>query len=394
MAVVVTLAAGLLPACDLDPTAPGGYQAPTLSATGFHTCYLSEAGAYCWGVNASGQAGDGTLARRDTPVRVVTDVRFRIIAAGWFHTCALDLDGTVWCWGDAGSGALGTLDPAVHPLPVRLPGVPALRGLVSGAAHTCGIDQGGAAYCWGSNGSGQLGVLETTARCGQGPCSREPIAVAGGLTFASMSAGPSHTCGVTTDGAAYCWGSNQSGKLGNGDERSAALPTLVTGDHRFRQVSAGGTLTCGTTVDGSVLCWGLNTEGQLGASTDTEPCGSTEIDCAAHPIPIASTLKFRVVAAGGQHACAIAESGAAYCWGANGTGQVGNGSTVGQPMPQRVAGTQAFQTLAAGDTHTCGVGLDGAIYCWGDNFRAQLGNGSIGVRSLQPIVITLPAGGG
>jgi alpha-tubulin suppressor-like RCC1 family protein len=388
--VVFTLMVGVTLSCDLDPTAPGGYRAPTLSTTGFHTCYLSEAGTYCWGVNTSGQAGDGTLARRDVPVRVATDVAFRAIAAGWFHTCGLDLDGTVWCWGDNGSGALGTLDPDVHPLPVRLSGMPTLRGLVTGATHTCGIDQGGTAYCWGTNGSGQLGVLQSTERCGQGPCSRQPVPVAGGLTFTSLSAGPSHTCGVTLDGAVYCWGSNQAGKLGNGEERSAAQPTLVTGDHRFRQISVGSTHTCGTTTEGTVLCWGLNTSGQLGTSTEAEACGSTELACAARPLPITSALRFRMVTAGGQHTCAIAESGAGYCWGANGVGQVGNGSSVDQPTPQRVAGAQGFQTISAGDSHTCAVVLSGEVYCWGDNFRAQLGNGGVGLRSLEPTIVSLP----
>src|SRR3989449_9469092 len=78
----------------------------------------------------------------------------------------------------------------------------------AGGAHTCGVTSGGAAYCWGSKGDGELGDGTTADRL-------SPVPVAGGVSFAAVSAGFAHTCGVTAGGAAYCWGYNGSG--GRGD---------------------------------------------------------------------------------------------------------------------------------------------------------------------------------
>ena len=90
----------------------------------------------------------------------------------------------------------------------------------AGGAHTCGVTSGGAAYCWGLNSSGQLGDGTTTDRL-------SPVAVAGGLSFAAVSAGDLHTCALTAGGAAYCWGYNGDGELGDGTTTNRLSPVLV-----------------------------------------------------------------------------------------------------------------------------------------------------------------------
>ena len=120
----------------------------------------------------------------------------------------------------------------------------------------------GAAYCWGLNNVGQLGDNTTTDRL-------VPRAVAGGHTFAALSAGGFHTCGVTTSGEAYCWGLGGNGQLGDNTTTGHLFPTLVEGDLAFAALSAGVVHTCGVTTTGSVYCWGRNGQGEVGDGTTT-----------------------------------------------------------------------------------------------------------------------------
>ena len=118
-------------------------------------------------------------------------------------------------------------------------------GVSAGGDHSCAVATWGAAYCWGSNYRGQLGD-------GSGSDAVVPVEVAGQLTFAEVSAGYWHTCGRTTSGAAYCWGANESGQLGNGSTSDSSTPVPVAGGLNFVAVSAGsGGLSCGVTTSGA-----------------------------------------------------------------------------------------------------------------------------------------------
>jgi alpha-tubulin suppressor-like RCC1 family protein len=89
-----------------------------------------------------------------------------------------------------------------------------------------------------------------------------PVAVAGAHVFTSLSSGYQHTCGLTSDGTAWCWG--WAALTGSGTEIESKIPTAVFGGNRFQMLRAGGTATCGITMTGSLLCWGLNSNGAVG----------------------------------------------------------------------------------------------------------------------------------
>ena len=145
----------------------------------------------------------------------------------------------------------------------------------AGLSHTCGVTPSGATYCWGDNGYGELGNGTTTS-------SATPVAVSGGLTFAAVSA-DNQTCGVTRSGAAYCWGQNRDGELGNGTETNSTTPVAVSGGLTFAVISAGVDHTCGVTSSGAAYCWGLNRNGQLGNGTETN---------SATPVAVSGGLTF------------------------------------------------------------------------------------------------------
>ena len=247
----------------------------------------------------------------------------------------------------------------------------------AGGSHTCGMTTGGAAYCWGYNSYGELGDGTTTNRT-------SPVLVLGGLSFPQVSAGASHTCGVTTGGAAYCWGDNSYGDLGNGTTTSSVTPVAVSGGLTFATVSAGGRVspggghTCGLTPSGAAYCWGENGVGQLGNGTTYQSWT---------PVAVSSGLTFAQVSAGVYHTCGVTTGGAAYCWGDNRSGALGNGTTYASVTPVAVSGGLSFAAVSAGAGYTCGVTTGGAAYCWGDNNYGELGNGTT-TSSVTPVAVS------
>jgi len=221
------------------PTLISGVPPVISLAVGYdHACGLTASGnAYCWGANASGQLGDGSLVDRGAPVRVAQTVPFVALAAGTMHTCALAADGTTYCCGLNDNGELGqgtTTGPRspcqspsdsnrivgnCSPLPVLVSGNLHFSSIVSGGNHTCALTPNGDAYCWGA----QPGVGTTNAN------SSVPIHTAISFSFSSLAAGADHTCGITPSGVAYCWGANDVGALGDGSTTNSSTPVKVAG---------------------------------------------------------------------------------------------------------------------------------------------------------------------
>ncbi len=230
--------------------------------------------------------------------------------------------------------------------------------VTAGATHTCALTTGGRAYCWGSNAEGELGR-------GTRADSPLPAPVGGNLTFLSLDTGVEFTCGVTTSGATYCWGRNSTGALGNAATPRSSTPLPVTGGLLFRNVTAGNDHACGVAEDGVAYCWGANGDGQLGTG-DTRS--------SSRPLPVAGTLRFRSVTAGDAHTCGVTVDSLAYCWGTNRHGELGVGARGARLGPQPVAHHRRWGTLSAGARHTCGTIAERhpAVFCWGDNFHEQI----------------------
>ena len=195
-----------------------------------YACALAaDSAAYCWGTNLDGRLGRTDVAYTDEPVAVVGGLTFDTLVAGPVHACALTPAGAAYCWGGNNAGQLGdsTITGGATPGPVS--GGLAFQLLSAGTAHTCGLTAAGSAWCWGSNGEGQLGAAPGAEACAGVPCSTAPVAVSGDLRFTTISAGGAHTCGIATDGVAYCWGSNGGGELGDGTTTASAVPVRVVG---------------------------------------------------------------------------------------------------------------------------------------------------------------------
>lgn len=359
-------------ACDGSPTTPGGGSVFTSVELGEdHTCGVNaSAVALCWGMNNRGQLGDGSNTGRTRPVVVAGGLAFNSLSPGISHTCGIATTGVAYCWGRNAEGQLGDDTRVERNAPIDVSGDLMFTALSTGGLHTCGLT-GGVAYCWGSGAQGQLGVGSS----GTGFVRGVPTPVSGGLSFVTLDAGGLHGCGITGDGTVYCWGSDSAGALGTAEDENcddglgnpfpcSAAPVPVSSAHAFASVSAGVAHTCAVTNEGAAYCWGRNVEGQLGD-------GSTA--SSSVPVLVLGDLQFVAVSAGNFHSCGLTASGAAYCWGGNHRGQLGDGSDSGSSNPTLVSGGLSFSSVCAGGAHTCGLTDDGAVYCWGVNTYGQLG---------------------
>ena len=342
----------------------------SISTGANHACAVANNHhAYCWGDNDDAQVGTGAASFLEAaPRRVALLAEQTAAVAGGASTCALDRSGVAYCWGRQVNGRLGRDgnpgDPAT-PTPVAT----GLRfvSLALGGAHVCGLAADGRGSCWGADGAGQLGV-------GGGVDRTTPTAIFGDTPWLAITTGAAHTCALAGDSTAACWGANQAGQLGDSSTTGRNVPTAVGGGLRFTVISAGGEFTCGLTATGAAYCWGRNTDGQTGTgSPDSIVLG---------PAPVAGGLVFRTITAGGQHACGIAADSLAWCWGANGSGQLGDSSQAPRATPVAVRGGLRFADLRAGAAFTCGLTGGLVLYCWGNGTQGQLGRVLLGSSTV------------
>jgi alpha-tubulin suppressor-like RCC1 family protein len=254
--------------------------------------------------------------------------------------------------------------------------------IVAGGGHTDSLvtrtnTAGDATVHWTLGVDTGLNVLSARAR-------NATIAIRsrGEFQFASVAVGFRHSCAVSSLGDAFCWGNNASGQLGDGTETDRTVPTRVLTTKRFRSVTAGWTHTCGVSVAGELFCWGDNVAGQLGI-------GST-VPRAHAPLRVAGdSVSFTSVSTGFVHTCGISAVGLAYCWGANGAGQLGIGIAQIARVPTAVATATRFTSISAGEFHTCAIAVDASASCWGLNSVGELGAGiPFGEMRNTPVRVT------
>jgi alpha-tubulin suppressor-like RCC1 family protein len=403
-AVVLVAATGIALGASTRPAEAAVPPITAIATSGFHTCALKQGRAYCWGHNNHGQLGDGTTTNRTAPVPVETGGALAgktlvDITTGIEHTCALDDDGAAYCWGWNVYAQLGdgTKTSHVEPVPVDTGGAIAgktLVDIVGGETHTCALDDGGAPYCWGRNVYGQLGDGSTTESAS--PVAVETGGALAGNTLVGLASGNDHVCALDEDGAAYCWGWSGYGQLGNGSTGGSSTPVAAgtggaTAGKTLTAITAGGYHTCALDDDGAAYCWGRNDFGELGDDTSTQR---------AAPVAVVTSgaLAGKTVselAAGGMHTCALDDDGAAYCWGRNDSGQLGNGSTNWSNAPVAIDGSGALAgktiaSLSAGYVHACVLTADGRAYCWGQGSYGALGDGTGAGTATAVAVVTPP----
>jgi alpha-tubulin suppressor-like RCC1 family protein len=316
------------------------------------------------------------------------------VSAGGEHACGI-VNGAAYCWGENFNGELGdgANSNSAVPVAVDTSGVLAGKTLVqitAGYEYTCALDSAGAAYCWGNNQYGQLGNAATAN-------SNVPVAVnAAGLpdgqSFTQISAGVVHTCALDTAGTAYCWGWNAFGQLGNGKTTSSSVPVAVGGPlpgANLTQITAGAYVTCALDAAGAAFCWGYNVYGELGDGANS----NADVPVAVDASGALAGQTLTQIDASWYHTCAVDAAGAVFCWGRNSYGQLGDASSTDSNVPVAVdangslAGQDVTQ-VTTGAYDSCALDAAGSAYCWGYDAYGQLGNGSTTSSSVPVAVDT------
>jgi alpha-tubulin suppressor-like RCC1 family protein len=345
----------------------------SLSAGGQDSCLTrSDGTAQCWGRNNYGQIGDGTLLGRDVPTPVIGRGWANISTSG-SSTCAVKADGTLWCWGLDNFGQVGIGRGAPVKRPHQVGTADGWSKVSTAWTHACAVKTNGSLWCWGQNLRGQLGLGTIDRLHGK------PQRVGTRSDWDSVTTGGWHTCALTTGGAAYCWGHNAFGEVGDGTVADRSRPTLVSGGASWLQLSAAWAQTCGVTQTGRMLCWGFNRQGQLGNGTTTNT---------ARPVPVSGSQVWTQVAAGDGSTCGVDGGGQMWCWGDNRYGQLGQpASGTLTPAPEAVTALNGPVSLASsGWLHTCTIPVGSAFVCWGNDEAGQVGNGTdrtVGALSIR-----------
>jgi alpha-tubulin suppressor-like RCC1 family protein len=358
---------------------PSAVSGTSTFATGLeHTCTVANGGLRCTGSNNLLQLGL-TDAMDRAGLTVVPGVDGVIsVRTGDGFTCVLDASGVLSCFGSNTMGELGAGESLDRRAEPREVELPGpIAQLEASFGGACAILQSGALYCWGNDGEDQLSQPNPVDRI-----FRTPVQVMASETFADVSMGQGHLCAIATDGALYCTGRNQVGECGLGAGAPDRISTLTrVGTPRYRDVACGQNHTCAIDEEGALYCWGGDRE----ADGHEGPLGLATSDPQLSPVAIGTERDWTAVSVDTFHSCGLRGEGELWCWGRNAEGELGTGDRARITGPVAVSSESLFTQVDVARFYTCARRQDGIVLCAGQNRLGGLGPLGGDVLSLTPI---------
>lgn len=356
----------MLPVC-------GGLTFCDLNAGGYQVIAITDTKVpYGWGLNTNGQLGDNSVVDKYTPVAICGNLSFNVVASGTGSSCGLTNTGAAYCWGNGTQGRLGDNSIVNKSTPVAVCGGLNFSKIAVNQTFATAITSAGVLYAWGSGANGRLGDNTTVSKS-------TPVAVCGaGRVYCEVRSGNGFSVSVTNAGVLYSWGVNTAGALGDNSVVAKSTPVAVCGGGRNYCVidtSLQNGFAAAITNTGAAYMWGYNAFGNLGNNSTAS---------VSTPVAVCGGLTFCQIALGYIHTMAITNTGVLYGWGDNQFGQLGINSAVNYSTPVAVCGALTFCKVAAGDGWTVAITNTGVAYGWGQNQSGQLG----GFRAYTPTLIS------
>ena len=302
----------------------------------YHSLALDVDGnLWTWGYDFHGQVGNGAPTGDVTvPQQISTGTIYTAAAAGAHHSLALDADGNLWAWGYDGGGQLGNGTPTGDvTAPEQITTGTIYTAVAAGGFHSLALDVDGNLWAWGYDVYGQVGNGALTGDV------TVPQQISTGAAYTAVTAGDYHSLALDVDGNLWAWGNDDSGQLGNGAlTGDVTVPQQITTGTTYTAVTAGDYHSLALDADGNLWAWGYNHYGQVGN-------GASPGQVAA-PVQI-TTGTTHTAAAGRFHSLALDSDGKMWAWGDDGNEQVGNGAATGDvTQPQRITSATVITSIA------------------------------------------------
>ena len=308
-----------------------------------------------------------------TQLNAQTSGCYKAISGDYYHSLAIQTDGTLWAWGYNGYGELGDGTNVDKNSPMQIGIATNWTSISAGGAHSLAIKTDGSLWAWGLNGLGQLGDGTTTN-------TNSPVQIGTATNWASISAGFYYTLAIKTDGSLWAWGKNFNGQLGDGTNTDKYSPVQIGTATNWASISAGETHSLAIKTDGSLWAWGENLFGQLGDGTNGYYTSKNS------PVHIGSATSWASISAGGFHSLAIKTDGSLWAWGFNYHGELGDGTTTDTNSPVQIGTETNWASINAAETHSFAIKNDGSLWAWGNNFSGELGDGTY-IETHSPVQI-------
>ncbi|MBI4945196.1 MAG: T9SS type A sorting domain-containing protein [Bacteroidetes bacterium] len=351
----------------------------TIAAGGWHSLSVcNDNTVRAWGLNASGQLGNGTSGTPiPVPVQVTSLAGITSIAGGGYHSLALKNDSTVWTWGYNSYGELGNGTNTDSNVPVQVSSLTGITAIAGGMFHSFVLKNDSTVWAWGKNDVSQLGNGTNTD-------SNVPIQVSSLTGITAIAGGMFHSLVLKNDSTVWAWGYNAFGQLGNGNTNFVSnVPIPISSLTGIIAIAGGSSHSLALKNDGTIWAWGNNHDGQLGNGTNTD---------SNVPVPVSSLTDIIAIEGGAGHTLALKNDGTIWAWGLNLSGQLGNGTNTNSNIPVQINSLTGIIAVAGGSVHSLALKNDGTVWAWGDNDWGQLGNGTFGDTTDNNVPVQVVTG--
>ena len=341
-------------------------------SVGYNHCLAIDKNGklFAWGKNETGQLGDGTKISKNLPIQIMKEKTFIQISAGVNYSLAIDSEGNIWSWGSNNFGQLGHGSTNDSSIPLKIINDRTFIQISAGENHSLALDSEGKLWSWGYNNYGQLGDSTAISK-------NLPVQIMKEKTFIQISAGENHSLAIDSEENLWSWGGNSYGQLGDGTTINKYSPERIKSEIKFKQVIAKRASSQVIDNNGNLLVCGYNYKGKLGDGTESNKYNFVHIQ---------EGVKFEQVVSNDYFGVMIDINGNTWASGYN-SGQLGIGTyTEKELIPVLVKTSVKFKVIKAGGSSILALDNEGNLYAWGSNYYGQYGNGT-NISEIIPIQI-------